>query len=485
MTPIRKRWSRRDFLRAAGITGGAAALSAWMPAMSAEAGGTPPRRLLLVSHGNGSVLEEWRRNPGAPFRDGQALPELTGPILAPLERHRQNLMLLDGVDVRATYTGDDGGYVRAGHINKGHAGSSVLWTGVNGGGSARFEGDAGEFPAGPSVDQVVNDRIGEGRRTLQLSVWNRPLDPRSVYNYSTSGAAPLALEPNPQVAFDEVFRDGFGDTASQERDLARRQQTFSVLRGQLSRLRGELPMSDRDRFDQHVEGLAGLEARLSASVGAVCSASDADRPSVARDFRDDTPSTLAAQTSVMLHAFACDRVRVGTLQLIPENSWSSAPFLSQWRAMGGGGVHTVSHLQNADPNAGGRRSAVDKMAMLNRFAAEGFAALLDQMKAMGLLDDTLVVWAPSMSHAGYHDNRNVPVVVAQGANGPWRGNRYLRWGTFEQPADGGRRVPSEIPGTVSNNDLLVSICHAMGLNDVTSFGTAGLSSADGLDGRLV
>ena len=46
------------------------------------AAGTPPRRLILVTHGNGSVLEKWRENPGARFRDGAALPTLTGPILA-------------------------------------------------------------------------------------------------------------------------------------------------------------------------------------------------------------------------------------------------------------------------------------------------------------------------------------------------------------------------------------------------------------------
>ncbi len=480
MKLIRKHWNRRDFLRAAGIVGGATALSAWMPRLSVEADvHGPAKRLLLVTHGNGSVLEEWRKNPGSPFVDGAALPTLTGPILAPLDRHRENLLLLDGIDLAAVFTPRGDRFGATG--NKGHSGSSVLFTGKNGGGRV-VGADEGTFPDMPSVDQVVNERIGGGRRTLQLAVWNRPLDPRSVYNY-TSDAAPLPLQPNPQVAFDEVFRDGFAGIDEGARRRRRRQSTFSLLRGQLGRLRGQLPRGDRGRFDRHVEGLTSLEERL--SVGAVCSTSAADRSAIGRDYRDDTPSTIDAQIDVVLNAFACDQVRVATLQLVPENSWGSAAFLGvDWRSLGGGGVHTVSHLQNADPDSDRRSRAVQQMALLNRFVATKFGELLDRMKAMGLLDDTLVVWAPGMSHAGYHSNANVPVVIAQGTAGPFRANRYLRWGAFEQPADGARTYGLD-ERNASNNDLLVSICHAMGLDDITSFGDPRYSVSDGLDGRLL
>jgi hypothetical protein len=477
MRLIRKRWNRRNFMKAAGIGAAAGALSSWVPTLSAEADGTTPRRLLLLSHGNGSVLEQWRNNGDNPFVDDRALPALEGPILEPLDRHRDKLLLLDGIDL-SIHEYVDGNFRRTG--SKGHAGSSVLFTGQNGGGTS-FEGDAGSFPSSASIDQLINQRIGEGRRSLQLSVWNRPLDPRSVYNYG-EGGAPLPLEPNPQIAFDEVFRDGFGDAPTVDRRGPRRERTLALLRGQLSRLERELPADDRVRLARHVEGLDALEARLATAPAVTCSASEDDRPSIARDYRDDTPATLRAQMDVLLHAFACDQVRVATLQLIPENSWSSAPFLPEWSDLGGGGVHTVSHLQNQDPSDGRRRDAVEQMSDLNRFCASWVATLLDDLETFGLMEDTLVVWAPAMSHGGYHSNQNVPFVIAQGEGGPFRANRYLRWGDYDQPADGGARLRDA--GNAENNDLLISICHAMGLEDVETVGDTRHCTAGGLDGRL-
>lgn len=481
---IRKRWTRRDFMRAAGIGAGGVALSSWVPTLSTEAQGTAPKRLLLLSHGNGSVLDRWRDNgSGEAFVDGAALPALRGPILEPLDAHRDKLLLLDGIDLTAIHVEDDGSFRK--HGSKGHAGSSVLFTGRNGGGTG-FDGDAGSFPDMPSIDQIINDRIGDGRKTLQLSVWNRPFDPRSVYNYG-DGGSPLSLESNPQVAFDDVFRDGFGGSeGAPDRIAPRRQRTLSLLRGQIARLRGELPADDRIRLDQHVAGLDGLEARLSVPTSVMCTAGADDRPTIT-NVRNDTPASLSAQIENMVHAFACDRVRVGTLQLVPENSWSTVPFLSEWGALGGGGAHSVSHYQNQEPSTARREAAVDQMTALNRFCSQNVARILTRLEETGLMDDTLVVWAPAMSHGGYHSNQNVPFVIAQGRNGPLRTNRYLRWGDYIQPPTGstmGYRQTYDA-GNESNNNLMISICHAMGLDDVREVGEAQFCRPDGLDGALL
>jgi hypothetical protein len=216
-------------------------------------------------------------------------------------------------------------------------------------------------------------------------------------------------------------------------------------------------------------------------------ATAADRPAIGSDFRTDPPSTLDAQIEVLVHAFACDRVRVASLQLVPENSWSSAEFLGEWRTLGGGGVHTVSHYQNQEPSLDRRERAVDQMTALNRFCAEHFAHLLDRLDETGLMDGTLVVWAPAMSHGGYHSNQNVPFVIAQGATGPFRANRYLRWGEYRQPPTGADTGYGQTydAGNESNNNLLVSICHAMGLAEVDAVGETRFCRPDGLDGRLL
>src|SRR5262245_38239085 len=95
-------WNRRDFLKAAGI-GAAAAVLPFVPE-PARAQVTGPKRLLLLTHGNGSVLQRWRDNGSARFSNGAALPELAGPILAPLAPFRDRLLLVDGIDLMSIFS---------------------------------------------------------------------------------------------------------------------------------------------------------------------------------------------------------------------------------------------------------------------------------------------------------------------------------------------------------------------------------------------
>jgi hypothetical protein len=487
---VRRHWSRRDFIRAAGIAGGAAALAPWLPSES-RAATTGLKRLILVQTGNGSLLERWRANgSSAKLADGKALPPLAGPILAPLDAHRARLLLLDGIDIAAVYTGPTGKKAGANH---GHAGASVLWTGVNGGGQS-FPDDAGAYPKAPSLDQIINARIGGGRPSLQVSTWKRPVDPRNVYSYDESGT-PLVAEPNPQVVFDDVFRDGFptGNAAAQSnRKSERRKRSIELLRGELGRLKSEWPAGDLDRFDRHVEALDALEAQIAALAnGPACKVGKENRPTVGESYKDDVRSTTDAQIDNIVYALACDRARVVSFTLAPENTWPSGSllsFLPEWTASGAfkTEVHALSHYTNLEPEQAKREQAAKQMAAINRWYAEKLGHLLDRLTAAGVMDDTLVVWGTAMSHGGAHTNRNAPFVIAQGSAGPLATNRYLRWGNYEQPAtEVCNGCSTGDPGLESNNNLLITLCHAFGLDDVATFGDPTKCRATGLDDRLM
>jgi hypothetical protein len=483
MLPITKRWTRRHFLRAAGIASAATAVSPWIPSES-HAATSGLKRLILVQTGNGSILPNWRNNgSGAAFKDDAMLPELRGPILGPLDAHRDSLLLLDGIDLSTIYPSN----TKNGRTgNTGHAGSSVLWTGRNGGGQ-KFEGDAGSYPNGPSLDQIVNERIGEGRRSLQLGIWNRPIDPRQVYSYDLNGT-PLPVEPNPQVVFDSIFSDGFPDAGTPDRKGPRRKRSIALLRGELTRLRAQLSGADRQRFERHVEGLDSMETRIDALAnGPACGVSVADRPSVGKDFRDDPDATVDAQIANIIHALSCDMSRVVSFSLTPENVWGSSASFSKVMAWKGGGVHTQSHNTNQGTSAGERQQAIADITTLNNWSAKKFAALLAALKAANLMEDTLVVWGMAMSHAGYHSNRNIPIVVAQGSSGPLKTGRYMRWGHYEQEPEGGCDGcgGGNAEGNETNNNLLISLAHAMGLSDVTEFGDPSRCRATGLNSRLM
>jgi hypothetical protein len=118
-----------------------------------------------------------------------------------------------------------------------------------------------------------------------------------------------------------------------------------------------------------------------------------------------------------------------------------------------------------------RRIAREDMANLTRWRSEMIAShLLDRMLP-DVLANTIVVWASEMSEGGTHSNRNVPVVMVQGSDfGAFRAGRYLRWGEFD-PLGNARMYTGGQP----MQKVLVSLCHAMGLPEVTSVGDASIS----------
>jgi hypothetical protein len=105
-----------------------------------------------------------------------------------------------------------------------------------------------------------------------------------------------------------------------------------------------------------------------------------------------------------------------------------------------------------DENVAGVRDFVTA----ERWFAEQFAWLVARMAEMPepgaagtMLDHSLVVWVKELGDSRLHECRSVPFVLAGGANGCLRTDRYLRF----------MGVPHQ--------RLLVTICHAMGLDNPT------------------
>jgi hypothetical protein len=84
------------------------------------------------------------------------------------------------------------------------------------------------------------------------------------------------------------------------------------------------------------------------------------------------------------------------------------------------------------------------------------AAKLDAYKEGGgsLLDNCIVLWATEIGESTQHDLTMMPYVLAGGAGGKIRPGRLLDFGSNRR----------------DNNQLLVSIAHAMGAEDLTAFG---------------
>ena len=71
-----------------------------------------------------------------------------------------------------------------------------------------------------------------------------------------------------------------------------------------------------------------------------------------------------------------------------------------------------------------------------------------------LLDNTLVLWATEIGESTQHDLMMMPYVFAGSAGGKIRAGRYLDFSNAKK----------------DNNQMLVSMAHAMGAEDLTEFG---------------
>ena len=109
-----------------------------------------------------------------------------------------------------------------------------------------------------------------------------------------------------------------------------------------------------------------------------------------------------------------------------------------------------------------RSVANEKLVKINRWHSEQVNYVLDQLAlakevdGSSMLDSTLLLWGNELGVGNTHTYRDIPWVLAGGAGGYYKMGRYIKY--------------ADLP----HNNLLVSVCNAMGLEDVTTFGIPGV-----------
>jgi hypothetical protein len=439
------------------------ALAPFIPTL-AEADASGPKRLLLFTHPQGSNPDRWRSNGGgARFTNGGALPELQGPMLTPLNRHRSGLILLDGLDITSATlpaVGDGGGTPMV----AGHSGRSVLWSGARMTRNPALPNDDHTrfFSSAPTIDHIIGEGTGTRFASLVLGTTSwLGRDSYSLWSYRDAADPDTAIV-DPQVTFDLLFGMLDADSGVASRRRAERRSVLDMVRGELGRLRGELPSHDRDRLDRHVESVSALERRVAITGGAVCA-----RPDRPRDTGDNDQLTrLRMQSELGIMALACDLTRVVSIALAKEGGTPT------WLP-GGEDTHLASHesFSGATPEA--RRASLDIVTLQNRIVADEFATMVDRLQGASIYDNTIAVWGASMGWGGPHTSWNAPFIVASGRS-DLRTGRYHRWGTYETGVDNGTEPNVWVPaGGIPHNRLLTSLLHAMERPDVTRVGDAG------------
>jgi len=174
-----------------------------------------------------------------------------------------------------------------------------------------------------------------------------------------------------------------------------------------------------------------------------------------------------AQIDVLAQAMACDITRFATL-FMNDLSYDGNP-LGLPADNHGGVAHTysASTVGNDGHNAAGSAASWLPLAKMNRYSFGKVARLLQKLDELGALDSTLIYVSSDMGNPSLHSTRNVPTLLAGGANGKFRMGRRIKLSPDCPPNDEWCTKKAEKP----NNQLLVSIAQAFGLSDVESFGT--------------
>jgi hypothetical protein len=381
-----------------------------------------PKRLIIFFTPNGTVRESFTPTGGeTDFKLGE--------ILEPLAAHRDDLLILDGIDMESSYhgPGDNAHWSGMGHLLTGTSlidlGEGVMWGG------------------GISVDQLVAESASAETKIRSLELCVEQSAPTIIGRMSYLGPQkPVPPDPDPHRVYQRLF-----ESATPEVRRARR-SVLDAVGEDLSDLRKELGAEDRLKIEAHLEAVRDVERRLDIHTwtGAEC-AMDEPPEGIASDF----VAAGKLQTDLLVMALACDRTRVASLMWSRGVSTTSMTWL---------GITTPHHeLSHAAPTDAEARAS---LTAINRWYAERFAALLAALKAVPeghgtLLDRCAVLWCNELSEGDVHSRRGIPLVIAGRCGGYFKTGRFLKYGGAE--------------GGAAHNDLLISLCNAMDV-DVKTFG---------------
>lgn len=444
------RHRRRTFLQALGLGAGFLPLLDPEEAPAQSAGF--PTRLITITWTNGVVPEQYY--PAAGPID--ALP----PLLAPLEPYKSKILALrqssgpkSPIDVKVMLDKNE--------AFSGHGAYPALLTGT-------WTGSlSAPLSEGPSIDQLIaNDLVSKGVSSPLLNLGARPYSSSTTWR---SAGTKNTQQTDPYKVFASLFsglptmpgtNPAPAGTAETDALNARRKTVLDFVGGELDEFARGLGSEDRAKVQSHIEAIAALEARISSTsggagtggtgdgtpVGASCAAPvlPANKP----DFNDvnNYPAHVASMLALAGAAVKCDFARCITIDLIDDGGGNSLTF--PWLDISSPDYHAIAHL---GPDGYAQKAPIDLWFMQQVAALVGDLAATPEGNG-SVLDNTCILVTNDMNEGANHWVAEVPYLIIGGASGFFKQGETVALS---------RNVP--------NNQLLTTVCHAMGL-DLTGIG---------------
>jgi len=448
-TSTRHTVSRRNFLR--GIGAAAIALPAFeslrplqlLAAETATAGNVAvtatgaPLRSAFVFFPNGAIPSAW-------WPKGEGVDFEWSKTLQPLEKHKNYVQVLGGLDHRNAEAGPDGAgdHARA---------NGTFLTGV------RMKKSSSDIRAGISIDQIMaretaaHTRFPSLELTCDASRQSGACDSGYACAYQfnlswNSPTTPMMPEGNPRLVFERLF--GAGAPGERRANLARRQQeqrsVLDFVREDAKSMQRRLNAKDVEKLDQYLTGVREIEARIQK----------AEKFGAVYDPAIETPAGVPAEYGeyvqlmydMLVLAFQSDSTRVASLLLAHDGSNRSFVDIGITE-----GHHDLSHHQN-------RPDWIQKITEIDLWYSRQFAKFLDKLNQVidvdgnSLLHNSMIVYGGGNADANRHTHDNLPFVLAGSGGGTLQTGRFVKHGG--KPA----------------SNLFLSLADRMGVPSLEKFG---------------
>jgi hypothetical protein len=431
----KKKLDRRALLRSAGVAVALPLLDAMIPAFTpiAKAAETlRPKRFVGIWHPHGAAPGYW-----SPLQTGSDFE--FSYITKPLEPFRDRIVLISGLDVPEAFSTED-------EPGGNHARGAVFLSG------ARCRRNAVSPYLGETVDQVIAKHYGQDTilSSIQLGIEDAGNYGNCNWGFSCaytnsmswiSATQPLPTEINPRVAFERLFGDG----ASAEERQRGRELNASILDSVAEKLPGfkrQLGHGDQVKLDTYLENIRELERRIHIAMN-----NSVEEPTDEIPFGmpQDKDVHFKLMYDLIALAFEGDITRSATYMLGRDLSSVTHP------ASGfTGGWHGTSHHGDQPAN-------IANYAKVNRYHVANLAYFLDKLSKIEdvegtALDNVLIYKGSNMGNSHRHAHEKVPVILAGGIDGTFKGNRHISY-------------PDNVERT---SNMLLSILHLYGI-DVPTF----------------
>ncbi len=274
----------------------------------------------------------------------------------------------------------------------------------------------------PSIDQVAADHLSGTTPFRSLTLAVTPVHtsdagssnhPGTAISY-ISHPAPYVFNPpimDPSELFAMLFGNGIPTGDPPDAASLARAEVLDAIMTDAAALRKRLGQSDRQRLEQHLDGIRELQNRLTTIVmpGEACQLpTDPGNP-------DSERARARVMAELVAMAFACDLTRVATLEFSSPASHVDYPDIGVGSAGLGTSFHEFEH----------QNGYIDTVLGVLGYFMEVFGDFVAALRALpegtgNLLDNCCILGTSDVSGGWDHSFVDFPLLVAGRAGGALR-----------------------------------------------------------------